>query len=121
MSEIDYQMLAALIREKMRREDLSLFDVERATGVSRSTLSRAKNGIGKVDSDILGKLCEWLNVRTDRLIGKAPKLLLTSVKGENETTLEVIHALILRDKSLSADAQTALFRIMEVGYVLATK
>lgn len=117
---IDYQMLASLVSEKMRRENLSLLDVERACGVSRSTLSRASRGVGKVDSDTLSKLCGWLNVRPDRLTGKAPKLLI-SERGENETTLEVIHALILRDKSLKPDAQTALFRIMEVGYMLATK
>jgi transcriptional regulator with XRE-family HTH domain len=120
MAEIDYQMLASLIREKMRRENLSLFDVERACVVSRSTLSRACRGVGKVYSDTFAKLCGWLNVKADRLTGQAPRLL-TSERGENETTLEVIHALILRDKTLAPAAQTALFRIMQVGYMLATK
>jgi len=54
-------MLAALVNQKLREENLTLRDGAKAVGVSHTTLARIANG-SPADIDTLISICNWLGI-----------------------------------------------------------
>ncbi|MCC9305800.1 XRE family transcriptional regulator [Kitasatospora sp. RB6PN24] len=62
------QVISAALRRERRRADLTLSEVARRAGVSKSTLSQLESGVGNPSLETLWALCNALGIPFSRLI-----------------------------------------------------
>ncbi|MFQ5903595.1 MAG: helix-turn-helix domain-containing protein [Candidatus Binatia bacterium] len=67
LGELDYRLLARHIRDKRKRENLSLREAAEQCGISYSTLSRLERGTARPDLDTLKRILTWLDISPSSL------------------------------------------------------
>ena len=70
MSEITKLLQSALVR-KMKNEKLTQETVTKATGVTKSTISRIVNLKGNPDAENVVRLAEFCNLPLERVMGES--------------------------------------------------
>ena len=103
----------SVIREdfiiQKERDNLSLGDIEKETGVSRSTLSRFARNAGPLDMENLIKIAAFLGIGN----------LSDGVKSDGET-VENIKDAIRFDKNLTRENKIKLWRLFNAMYRILT-
>lgn len=110
---IDVARLAQLIRTKREKDDLTLRDVQKATGLPIPTISRLEHGQSRdVGASTLVPLARWLECSMDDLQARAPDY--PTHRGKTvDATPDVVDIYLRADKNLdkrTADALSSMFR-----------
>lgn len=94
-------------KKKKSETRLSLYDIEKITGVKSSLLGFGfVNGFENLDSDTVQKVAKWCKC---------------TIKPDHRKTLEKIADVIQSDAKLNADAQQLLIELMQANYRILTK
>lgn len=104
-----FDVMGRLLAQKRAKENLSLRDVGRETGISTTTLMRMEHGRVS-DTDNVIALSQWLGLTVERLTGPVV-----------ESVPQQIKAIILADPRLSDEAGEALCSMFSVLYQQMTK
>lgn len=109
------EILAKGLKEKRRRFNLSLRDVQIATGVHRSTLCRIEHLQGIPDSDVICAVADYLGISVEHVLNKdlkdAPVAYLPGAE-----IPDIVDAHLVRDKNLSPEDAAKLGEIFRVAY-----
>ena len=95
--------LAELLKRERSALGISLDDVSRECGVSKSTLSRIERGLGRPDADNVARICSWLGRKID-----------TGKTVESEPGIETICRIIRQDPTI--EDPEPLCELMTVAY-----
>jgi transcriptional regulator with XRE-family HTH domain len=99
-SELNVALLGALIRDKRKKDGLTLRDAGPSCGIGFSTLSRLERGRdAKPDVETLERLCSWLGIATGILFSKS----------------ETVQAHLRARKNLSSETAHALRELIEAA------
>jgi transcriptional regulator with XRE-family HTH domain len=117
---INVKELGRHVTRKRESEGLSLRGVAKLTGVSPSTLSRIETAKGFVpDATTLAKLCQWLSIPLERVVGAADGTGNAVIYYRTESTPAIVEAHLRADPDLTpetAQALSDLFRVAYEGY-----
>jgi transcriptional regulator with XRE-family HTH domain len=109
---IDQTELSRLFTARRHEQNISLGSAAEECGVSKSTLSRFEHGIGRLDSDTLLAITNWLGVRVPDVrpdIGSPISVYI-------DDTLGAICEQIRKDSNLTESKAEALCELMSVAY-----
>lgn len=104
---INYSLLARLFQRKRAEEGLAMRDVEKATGVSYSTLWRVENGNAReLGTDRLLLVMQWLGVGFDVI----------AEYNESSPTPYLLESLVFTDEDLSAEGKELIIQMVRIAY-----
>lgn len=119
---IDVARLAQLIRTKREKENLTLRDVQEATGLPIPTISRLERAQSKdVGGSTLVPLARWLERSINELEARPPEY--PTHKGKPvDATPDVVDIYLRADKNLNKSTADALSTMFRTAYeTLATQ
>jgi len=109
--------LMKLLKERRRRDRLSLEQVAGITGVSAATLSRWERGRTDGDPHKLHAVARWLGVQLDPTSVPTPLLINDPVTHhEGQDTMDFIEAHLRADPNLDPKTASALARMIKAAY-----
>jgi transcriptional regulator with XRE-family HTH domain len=113
---IDVARLAQLIRTKREKEDLTLRDVQTATGLPIPTISRLEHAQSKdVGGSTLVPIAHWLGCSMDELQVGIPEY--PTQQGKPiDTTPDVVDIYLRADKNLDRNTAEALSIMFRTAY-----
>jgi transcriptional regulator with XRE-family HTH domain len=115
--------LGSLIKEKRKKEGLTLEQAAIQSGVSAPTLSRwerqefiiQKNY--QPDTRTLGLIVKWLGVSLDRVVSvDIPPVMHSVIHHEGDSVPDIVEAHLRADKNLNGKTAAALNRLFRVAY-----
>ncbi|MBI1766894.1 MAG: helix-turn-helix transcriptional regulator [Bacteroidetes bacterium] len=118
---INVKELGKHVTRKREAGHLSLRAVAKLTGVSPSTLSRIETAKGFIpDATTLAKLCRWLEIPIERIVGLADSLWTERsqmvVHYPNEPTPSIVEAYLRADPELTPETAYALSELFRIAY-----
>ena len=105
------EILATALKRKRKDGNLSLKDAADESGITKSTLSRIENLIGKPDAETIARLTDYLDLPTDAVWNQSDGGAVSY--HPRQSTPDIIAAHLSKDRHLtSRDAQilSELFR-----------
>ena len=123
LSVVSLEELGYVIKQKRKREGLTLKQVSDHIGVSTATLSRLEaqsNATRKGDTPnrkivpdmrTLASISKWLKITIEPLMQ-----LHDTVTNENESTPDAVEAFLRADKNLRPETAAALSRVFRTAY-----
>jgi len=113
---IDVPRLAQLIRTKREKEELTLRDVQTATGLPIPTISRLEHAQSKdVGGATLVPIAQWLGCSIDELQVATPEY--PKQRGKPvDTTPDVVDIYLRADKNLDRSTAEALSTMFRTAY-----
>ena len=109
-------LISRTLKRKMEAEKLNQTDIARATGISKSTISRLVNCKGMPDAGNVAAICDYLNIPCDRLMNSKPEDVEPVIYYPDESLPEIVEAHLARDKNLTPEDAARLAEIFRAAY-----